>query len=112
MKRWKVRFVMYKRDEYEAEALNAGAVGLAPTPFQAMEELVDQLKTLAVVSVEHGTRFVVEDRDEDVELYNKLIAGDVPADVAAFGEITIELRKDGSAEVAHLQKMELVGGTV
>ena len=111
MKRWTIHFVMYKRDgEYQVDALNAGAIGIAPTPFQAMEELVVQLKLLAKVSHEKNLGFVVEKTSEDRELYEGLVAGRIPADVSGFGEITIELRRDGKAEVAHLQKMELVGG--
>lgn len=112
MERWNVRFIVYEREgEYEAECLDASAVGIGKSPFEAIDDLVAMLNTMAVFAHESGSSLIAEATPDDDELFNRLNEGTAPEAVAAFGHFTLTLEKRDHANEARLEKMDLVGGT-
>jgi hypothetical protein len=81
-----VRFVIrVGDDEFTAECLDAGAIGIGQTKSEAIRELIDALEALFE---EHGAAMKVPPTARDAELLRRLEEGGASADdVVAWGRI-------------------------
>lgn len=111
MERWNVRFIIYKRGEsFEAECLDASAVGVGDSPLDAMDDLVAMLNTMAVLAHNSGASLTVEIDPEDLDLYRKLESGKVSDDIAGYGHLSFAMHVRDNTNEARLEKMDLVAG--
>ena len=119
MSRWNLQIIAYQRDGgIEAEAINAGIVGVGETIFEAMDSFQKMASALAVMAYKSGADLTYQSDAEDSVLFGNLEAGTIGQEelasqsIVAFGSFGLELEHLDAASKARFEggKLELLSG--
>lgn len=104
MERWELRVLIFKRDgEFEAECIDAAAVGAGGTPFEAMDDLVRMLNVMAIRATESGARLVHEPSADDLAIFQTMQSGGTSDDVWGHGEFALTLTQPAEPAIDDLR---------
>ncbi|MCC6465819.1 MAG: hypothetical protein IT463_10805 [Planctomycetes bacterium] len=121
MKNWELLVIVYKRcNRFEAEAINAGIVGVGKTALDAMRDFEQMALLLAVTAEENGASLTCEPDQSEKNLFAALSSGTVGgAEMAAsgivgIGKLGIGLERVNANNEARMESakldLDLVGG--
>lgn len=110
MHRWVLRMIVRKiGDEFHAECIDAGALGIGASVWEAVTELATTLLLMARTAVDEDLELVCEPTPELDQLFDELESlGAGKADAVRWGRVTIAIGAADDAKV-DVEEVHLAG---
>jgi hypothetical protein len=109
MHRWVLRMIVSKiGDEFHAECIDAGALGIGASVWEAVSELATTLLLMAGTAVDEDLELACEPTPEHEQLFSQLERQGPVNDAVRWGRVTIAICTANDAKV-DIEEVHLAG---